>query len=354
MIGAGFLGMVSIASSAGVYFYRDTICSKYPTLSLLCLPVTSPPTDPPSATATDTPTPTPTTTGGGTNSGSSGNTLAKRFSPYVLLNNGTLGLVGTKTKWTTLAFVIGYSNGKIQWDAGAVDVNKLKVKIDAIKKTGGGVIVSFGGQGAGAKGTKYLSELAGKYTDPQKLSDAYRAIADALGSTWLDFDIEGAAMKDTASIDRRNKALYLLQKKRSDIRISFTVPVGLGGLSTETKSMLNKVKAAGVKIDLVNIMTMYFTTPTSAKPSMSAAVLKAVSAAKPFVASLGAKLGVTPQIGKNPDKPYTHEHFTTGDASRVIDSAKKDSSIALVSFWSLNDDSSKHKGAYTNAFKNYA
>lgn len=351
MIGAGVVGMFSLASSFGVYFYKDTICSKYPTFSLLCPTPTQPPTDPP-VTTTDAPTAAP--VGGASNSSSSTASIGKRFAPYVLLTNGTLGLVGTRTKWTTLAFVVGYSNGKIQWDAGTVDVAKLKTRIDAIKKTGGGVLVSFGGQGAGAKGTKYLSELAGKYTDPQKLADAYRSIANTLGTTWLDFDIEGAALKDTSAIDRRNKALYLLQKKRSDIRISFTVPVGLGGFDAQTKAMLSKVKNAGVKIDLVNIMAMYFTTPTSAKPSMSAAVLKAVSAAKPFIASLGAKVGITPQIGKNPNKPYTHEQFTTGDAGRLVTAAKNDSTVALVSFWSLQTDNSKHGGAYTKAFKAYA
>ena len=353
MMGAGFLGMVSLASSFGAYLYRDTICSKYPTLTFFCPTPTQPPTDPP---VTETPAPTSAAVGGGSNGGSntSSTSLSKRFSPYVLLSNSTLGLVGTKSKWTTLAFVVGYSNGKIQWDAGAVDASKLKAKIDAVKKTGGGVLVSFGGQGAGSKGTKYLSELAGKYTDPQKLADAYLAIANALGSTWLDFDVEGAALKDTSAIDRRNKALYLPKKKKSDIRISFTVPVGLNGLDSNTKTMLNKVKNASVKIDLVNIMTMYFTTPTSAKPTMSAAVLKAVAASKPFVSSLGAKLGITAQIGKNPDKPYTHEHFTTGDATRLITSAKGDADVALVSFWSLNNDSSKHSGTYTKAFKAYS
>lgn len=346
MMGMGFLGFMSVASSLATLVYKDTLCQNYPALSFLC---STTPTTAPATSETSAPTTAPTTaaTTGGSNNGS----IAKRFSPYLLLNNSSVGLVGTKSRWTTLAFVVGYANNKIQWDAGAVDMTNLKAKIDAAKKNGGGVIVSFGGQGAGAKGTKNVSELAGKYADPVKLADAYGAIATALQSTWLDFDVEGAALKDTAAIDRRNKALALLQKKRTDIRISFTVPVGLGGLDAPTKAMLSKAKRAGVKINLVNIMAMYF---TKSKTVMSTATTKATAASKAFIKSLGAKVGVTPQIGVNPDKPYTHENFTTSDASKVVSALKSDADVALLSFWSLNNDVSKHSGAFTKIFKSFS
>ena len=348
MMGMGFMGLVSAGASIATIVYKDTLCQKYPSLSFLC---SAPATSAPATVTSTTPDPTTaaaTTTTGGTGAGS---ITGKRFSPYLLLNNASVNLVGTKHPLTTLAFVVGYSNGKIQWDAGAVDMTNLKSKITAAKKNGGGVIVSFGGQGAGVKGTKYLSELAGKYMDPVKLADAYGAIATALQSTWLDFDVEGGALKDTSSIDRRNKALVLLQKKRTDLRVSFTVPVGLHGLDTQTKNMLNKVKNAGVKIDLVNIMAMYF---TKSKTSMSAATITAAKASKPFITSLGAKVGVTPQIGKNPDKPYTYENFTTADAAKVVTAFKADGDVALLSFWSLNNDVGKYKGAFTKAFKAYS
>lgn len=353
MMGIGFVGLLSVISSAGVFLFKDKICASNPQFPLVCSAVspTKAPVivDSPVIATTSAPAPTTSAPSTGTGGGSGG--ITKKFAPYVLLNGTSLKYVGTHTNWTTLAFVVGYVNRKIQWDAGIVNGTALKAKIEAAKKKGGGVIVSFGGQGAGAMGTKYLSELAGKYLDPQKLADAYDAIATALGSTWLDFDVEGRALKDTAAIDRRNKALYLLQQKRKDMKISFTVPTGVNGLSAETKALLTKAKGSGVRIDVVNIMTMYF---TSTKTSMSAATIKAVNAAKPFIKELGAKVGITPQIGKNPDKPYTHENFTIADATKVVTFAKGDADVALVSFWSLNNDVSKHKGGYTKAFKGYA
>ena len=346
MMGMGFMGFVSVSISLATMAYKDTLCLNYPALSFLC---PTPPTSAPVIITTTSDTPAPTTAA--VSGGAAGSLSQKRFSPYVLLNNSSIGLIGSKSKWTTLAFVVGYSNNKIQWDAGAVDATKLKARIAGAKKNGGGVIVSFGGQSAGAKGTKYLSELAGKYTDPVKLADAYGAVATALQSTWLDFDVEEGALKDTSGIDRRNKALAILQKKRPELRISFTVPVGLSGLDAQTKNMLTKVKSAGVRIDLVNIMCMYF---TPSKMVMNTAVIKAVTASKTYIKSLGAKIGVTPQIGVNPDKPYTHENFTTADATKLVTAMKANGDVMLLSYWSLNNDVSKHKGAFATAFKMFA
>lgn len=345
------IGILGIASSAGMYIYRDHLCSNYKVFSFLCPTPTNPPVIVTTA-ATEAATTAAASASGtsGTGYGKPSTVIGKRFSPYVLLSNSSLKLVGAKHKWTTLAFVVGYTNGKIQWDSGNVDTAALKNKIAAAKKIGGGVIVSFGGQSAGTRNSKYRSELAGKYTNPSALADAYEKIADSLDTTWLDFDVEEEAVKDTAANDRRNKALYLLQKRRNDIRISYTVPVEMKGLSTATKNMLSKSKKDGVRIDVVNIMTMYF---TNSKTTMSTAVNTAVKAAKPFITSLGAKVGITPQIGKNPDAPYKHENFTTGDATRIVSTYQSDSDVALLSFWSLNNDDAKFNGAYTTAFTKF-
>jgi chitinase len=255
--------------------------------------------------------------------------------------------IGKTSRWTTLAFVTGYAPGKISWDAGAPSAASIKAKAVAAKKAGGGVIVSFGGQTAGTgRGKRGFAELAGTFTDPAKLAAAYIAVADALGSTWLDFDVEGKALTDAKSVAVRAQALKLVQDKRSDIAVGFTVPVGLSGFDAATKAMLSNVKAVGVKIHVVNLMTMYF---TKTKTKMAEACMKAAAAAKPFVDSLGAKMGVTPQLGKNPDAPYTAENFTLADADALVAAAKKAGYVAQLGFWevSLKDKS----GAYARKFK---
>ena len=337
VLGMGMLGMASSISAAFVFLNKDTLFKKSETSASTATTTTTTTitTTPPAGSSSPTPVPRP------------GIVTDKRFSPYVLMTKTSTGLVGTKTKWTTLAFVVGYANSTIAWDAGAIDVKKLNAAISKVKGTGGGVIVSFGGASAGKKGSKYFAELAGKYTDPTKLADAYIAVATKLQSTWLDFDVEVDAVKDAASIDRRHKAIAILQQKRPDLRVSFTVPVETTGLDADTTSMLMKANAAGVRIDVVNVMAMYF---TSSKTSMSTATAQAVTAARPFITGLGARIGITPQIGKNPSKQYAHEEFTLADAAAVVTSAKPETDVAVVSFWSLNNDTTKHKGAYVKTF----
>lgn len=311
---------ILLASTSSMYYWRDSICN---TIAFpWCTSTSLLPSFP--------------------NSGTS-----HVFAPYILLDSTSVDLIG-KTPWCTLAFVTGYSNGKITWDAGALDLSRIKTRIDAAKKAGGGAIVSFGGESAGHRGKQQFAELAGKYSDPAKLSQAYADIAKKLGVTWLDFDVEVDAVKDAKSIDMRHKALALLQKSNPGYIISFTVPVTMKGLEAPTKSMLTKAKAAGVHIDVVNIMCMYF---TSTKTNMVDATSKAIAAAKPFITGLGAKLGVTPQIGKNPDPPFTHENFTTSDAAKLVEKAKADSDIRLLAFWSLNNDVSKFKSGYSSNFR---
>lgn len=282
----------------------------------------------------------------------SARTTTKICAPYIQVSPRAVQSMGSGgLKWYTLAFVTGYDakKKKIQWDSGAtIPASSIKAKGQTLKDRGGGLIVSFGGESAGGKGTKGFGELAGSYRDPVELADAYISVADALGSVRLDFDVEVSALTDTKSVTIRNAALALLQKKRPDISISFTVPVEANGLETITKSMLLGAKSAGVRIGTVNVMAMYFTTK---KTDMVAAAMKALEASKSFITGLGATAGVTPQIGKNPDKPYTHEEFTVSNATALVSAAKKDATISLLSFWSVDKD---RGGAFSKAFMAYS
>lgn len=336
---------VSSLISLGMFMYKDSICENNPTFPLLCTvaPTEAPVTGGVTETATASAAP-----AGGV--GAPGASLGKRFAPYLLLTNATISYIGTKSKWTTLAFVTGLSTDgkKLIWDSGATDITSIKAKVAAAKKAGFGVIVSFGGSSAGKKSSSRFAELAGKYTDTTKLADHYIYVADTVGTTWLDFDVEEAAITDSTTIDRRNKALAIMQKKRPDLRVSFTVPVLTSGLETATKNMLTKAKNAGVKITCVNLMVMYF---TKSKVDMADAAWKAMTASKPFIKLLDAKIGLTPLIGKNPDKPYTHETFTVANAKALYEKAKKDDDVIWLGMWSLNADVKSHGNKYAAEFK---
>nr|BFD90310.1 hypothetical protein KitaXyl93_16700 [Kitasatospora sp. Xyl93] len=90
-------------------------------------------------------------------------------------------------------------------------------QVDALRAAGGDVKVSFGG----AAGT----ELAAVCGTVGALFAEYDAAVRAYGLRYVDFDIEGAAIADTAANERRSAALARLQQAHPGLKVSFTLPV---------------------------------------------------------------------------------------------------------------------------------
>ena len=195
---------------------------------------------------------------------------AKVFAPYMYIGEGdnfkiTDCYQACGLKYYTLAFFIAREDrtadgGKWShvyhkepaWDGTTtLDQNLYADQIDAIRKTGGDVIASFGG----ADG----KEIAFVEDDPVALQADYQSIIDRYKFTWLDFDIEGGSldMKIPAN-QRRNKVIAALQKKNPGLRITFTLPIDPDGLSDQSQGLLTDAVARGVKVYSANIMVMYF------------------------------------------------------------------------------------------------
>jgi len=81
------------------------------------------------------------------------------------------------------------------WDGRiAIGDNLYHEQIDAIRKRGGDVIMSFGGEAG--------KEMANVIDDADALEAAYQKVIDQYKFTWLDFDVEGNNLdkaKQTAS-----------------------------------------------------------------------------------------------------------------------------------------------------------
>jgi hypothetical protein len=191
---------------------------------------------------------------------------ARVFAPYLYLGSAddfkltdcddACGL-----KYYTLAFIIARQDGSGKdakyhkepaWDGRIpMDQNLYKDQIDAIRKRGGDVIISFGGEAG--------RELAIVEEDPAALEAVYQSIIDRYDFTWLDFDIEGSNLEQNpAASQRRNKALAALQARNPGLIISFTLPVNPDGISVASQALLADAKAKGVKVHSANIMVMYF------------------------------------------------------------------------------------------------
>ncbi|WP_045742784.1 chitinase [Actinoplanes rectilineatus] len=230
---------------------------------------------------------------------------------------------------------------------------ELDRRISQLRANGGDVMLSVGGL--------TNAELAVACTDQGRLTDAYRQLVDRYELTSLDLDIEGTAVADQPSLERRALALKTIQDEReaagAELEIWLTLPVAPTGLTAEGLGVVQTTLAGGVALSGVNIMTMdYGSASGSTTPDMLDLAEQALEATHRQLTDLYLRLGVqltsreiwsrlgaTPMIGQN---DVDAERFTVEDASGLATYAI-DKGLGRVSMWSLNRDA-PCRGTFTN------
>ncbi|MCJ0874401.1 cellulose binding domain-containing protein [Streptomyces sp. AP-93] len=284
-----------------------------------------PPTKPTPPTATTPP-------------GSGNPAVGARFAPYVDTSlHPAYDLLDTAAKTGVkefhLAFITSGGGCAPLW-GGVTELgnDKVAAQIGALRAKGGDVRVSFGGAAG--------HELALNCGSAQELAAAYGKVVDQYRLTKVDFDIEGAALPDTAANTRRAQAIALLQAALPGLDVAFTLPVMPEGLTQPGVALLADAKKAGVRIHGVNIMAMDY------GPAYSGDMGRyAIQAATATQAQLKGVLGlsdaaawktvaVTPMIGVN---DVTSEIFTLADATQLVDFASE-KGIGRLAMWSATRD----------------
>jgi hypothetical protein len=204
-------------------------------------------------------------------------------------------------------------------------------EIKKIRAAGGDVKISFGG----ASGI----DLAQACSSVGALAAEYQAVVKAYGLRYIDMDIEGAAVADPASIDRRSKALAQVQKA-TGVKVSLTLPVLPSGLTADGLNVVRSARKAGVALDLVNVMAMDY----YQNGDYGAFALKAAQATLNQVRGVysGAgfrMIGVTPMIGQNDDG-----HIYNQKAAQNLVSFAKSKHLGMLSFWETTRDRNACKG----------
>ncbi len=265
--------------------------------------------------------------------GSSGGTgtggPSTAYAPYVSATTAyDLDSAGSASAYN-LAFVIADGDDCTPTWGGtsAIDDSAVASRISALADSGATVRVSFGG----ASGT----ELAEACDSAEELAEAYGQALDAAGATAADFDVEGDALTDADSIDLRSEAIALLQEERSDLSVSFTLPVMPSGLDDDSVSLLESANNHSVQVSTVNIMTMNY--GSTYDGDMGDYAETSAEAAHDQLADVfglsdeGAwhGLALTSMIGVN---DVDNETFTLEDATQVREFAEE-KGIAWVSMW---------------------
>ena len=312
-------------------------------------PASSSPSPAPSSSPAPTTSPTPTTSPGAPSAGAAG------FAPYVdtsLFPPFSLTSTAQQTgvKQFNLAFVVAGGSGGCTPEWGGVTPigsDPVAAQIGALRAMGGDVRISFGGEAG--------SELAETCTSVSQLQAAYQQVISAYDVNKLDFDIEGAAIANTAANNRRDQALAALQQQDKGLQISFTLPVLPSGLTSDGVAVLTGAAQAGVQISAVNVMAMDYGDGAAPNPAgnMGTFAIDAATATDAQVASvLGIsdaaawpKIAVTPMIGVN---DTSDEIFTIANAQQLVAFAAS-KHLAWLSMWSAARDQQCPGGAQPSA-----
>ena len=236
-------------------------------------------------------------------------------------------------KYFTLAFITADAEKHASW-GGTIPLESQHMlsKIRDIRMAGGDVSISFGG----ANG----QEIAQVIEDVDILIAEYSRVIDLYSLNRMDFDIEGGAVAEDASVDRRNKAIVKLTKKYPHLKITYCLPVLPTGLALAGEKLVQNARKNNAVIESFNCMSMDFGDSAAPDPEgrMAAYVISSAENLRKQVMTAGyatPKIGLIPMIGVN---DVTSEVFRILDATWVRDFFKTTPWMTYIGWWSTNRD----------------
>jgi hypothetical protein len=236
-------------------------------------------------------------------------------------------------KYLTLSFITADAENRASW-GGTIPLESQHMlsKIRDIRTAGGDVSISFGG----ANG----QEIAQVIEDVDVLVAEYSRVIDLYSLNRMDFDIEGGAVAEDKSVDRRNKAIVELKKKYPQLQITYCLPVLPTGLALAGEKLVQNAKKNGAVIESFHGMSMDFGDSAAPDPEgrMAAYVISSAENLRKQVMTAGyasPKIGLIPMIGVN---DVTSEVFRILDATWVRDFFKTTPWMTYIGYWSVNRD----------------
>ena len=181
------------------------------------------------------------------------------------------------------------------------------------------------------------------------IAAAYEQLVTTYDVTRIDMDIEGRSLTKPAGIDRRNKAIAMLQTWAAQhgrtVQVQYTLPTSASGLGSNELSVLQNAVSNGVRIDLVNPMVFdYYDRVTT---DMGAAAISASQGLHDQLktllptktnAQLWAMQGATMMNGVD-DYPKGTEVTTVAAAQQLLAFAQQ-KGMSELSIWSIQRDNS--------------
>ena len=251
-------------------------------------------------------------------------------------------------RYLTLAFLetTGKSSCTLGWNGSktqTVAAGTYVTDITSLRAIGGDVIPSFGGWSADQGGT----EIGDSCKTVASIAAAYQQVVTTYDVTRLDMDIEGRSLTKPDGIDRRNKAIKVLQEWATangrTVQIQYTLPTSRDGLEPSGLAVLQNAISNGVRVDVVNPMVFdYYDRVTADMGDSAISALNGLHAqlATLYPAKTGAQLwamtGATIMNGLD-DYPRKTEVTTVQDATQLRTFAEANG-MSTLSMWAIQRD----------------
>jgi hypothetical protein len=244
-------------------------------------------------------------------------------------------------RYFTLAFLetLSKTSCTLAWNGNRGDPvsnGRYLSDLASLRTLGGDVIPSFGGWSADQAGT----EIADSCKDVNAIAAAYEDVITRYDVTRLDMDVEGRSLNRPDGIDRRNKALKLVQDwaaaNHRTFQVSYTLPTSASGLEPSGVAVLRNAVANGTRVDVVNIMAFdYYDHVTT---DMGTAAINAANGtlAQLRDLQLDTMLGITLMPGLD-DYPKKTEKTTLAHAQQVLSYAQQNG-VNTLSIWAIQRD----------------
>jgi hypothetical protein len=223
--------------------------------------------------------------------------------------------------------------------------------INSLRSIGGDVKPSFGGEAG--------TELAQACTSLSALTAAYQSVINEYSLTQIDFDIEGAAVADHASIDLRSQAMAALESAAKaagkSLSITLTLPVLPSGLDANGQYVMQSAVNHNVTVGTVNLMAMDYGDSEAPNPAgkMGTYAIDAAQSVEQQLAGwypsrsaaqLWNMVGVTPMIGQN---DQGDEVFTQTDQTQLLNFAQTQH-LGELGFWDVTRDGNACTGSLSD------
>jgi hypothetical protein len=275
------------------------------------------------------------------------------FSPYFEMWTGdSISGIAQQSgaKYLTLAFLETTSKTSctLAWNGSrtqtvATTPTPFLSDIQALRAAGGNIIPSLGGWSADQGGT----EIGDSCANVNSIATAYEQLVTTYDVSRIDMDIEGRSLTKPDGIDRRNKAIKILQDWATangrPLTISYTIPTSRTGLPANELSVIQNAIANGVRIDIVQPMVFDYYDHQST--DMGDSAISAVTGLHTQLmqllpgqtsAQVWSHIGATIMNGLD-DQPKKQEVTTVQDAQQLLAFAQANG-MTVLSMWAIQRD----------------